>query len=222
MNVSSSSKGSLHSPRRVFNGRKNKSPDYFVGIRIVAEQLNEIHKHVVLMTPQIEGMMLDPCESHVTLGILKVKGVGNPDTSLQQAVQGFVKGALKARHTVGKRPIKFHDFSTFRNSVLYLKPTEECAAYLSEIRQCIFQQNDISEFWIDDDTNRQYAPHLTIAKHSRFKGKKADKMKLDPYDYADISKDLCPVLCMACSVQLCRIAGRKKGEYYTVIAEEML
>lgn len=200
-----------------------KAPDYFVGIRVSSKALQEIHKEVISVTPQAKPMILDSCESHVTLGILKVDdGSGNTNDSLQQVINGFARGACKARQAIGRLTLEFDQFDTFRGSVLFLKPTQQCGARLGDLRACVFQDEDISKYWIDNDNDRQYAPHLTIAKHSRFRRKKVQKLKFDPCVYQDIANLFCPVESEAASIQLCRIAGRKTGEYYTVIAEELL
>lgn len=213
MNTPSLSKGSVRVPSKV--------PDYFVGIRVFSPVLMEIRNQIISQTPQAESMILEPCESHVTLGIVKVEdGNGDPNVSLQKVIQGFTKGASKARNTVGRFSMDFDRFDTFRGSVLFLKPTPECAAKLGFVRDCIFEQGGISTHWIDND--RQYAPHMTIAKHSRLRKKKVERMWFDPTVYGDIAKSLCPVQSKAMSIQLCKIAGRKKGEYYKIAAEEPL
>ena len=63
---------------------------------------------------------------------------------------------------------------------------------------------------------------MTIAKHSRLRKKKVEKMRFDPAVYADVAMSLLPVHSEATSIQLCKIADRQKGEYYTIVAEELL
>ena len=204
---------------------RRTAPDYFVGIRVFSSVLPDIRQQIISKTPQAEIMMLDPCESHVTLGVLKVEGGSpglSPKDSLQQVIRGFTKGASRARDTVGRFPMVFDRFDTFRGSVLFMQPSALCAATLAQIRHCIFQEEEISKYWLDDDSSRKYAPHMTIAKHSRFRRKKVEKMRFDPQVYCNISESLCPLQSEATSIQLCRIAGRKKGEYYTIVAEEFL
>lgn len=213
MNIPSLSKGSGKVPIQV--------PDYFVGIRVSSPILADLRHQIIFKTPQAESMILDPCESHVTLGIVQVDdGTGDPLVSLQKVIQGFTNGASKARGAVGRFSMDFDTFDTFRGSVLFLKPTPECAITLGLVRDCIFQEEGISTHWIDND--RQYAPHMTIAKHSRLRKKKVEKMRFDPAVYADVAMSLLPVHSEATSIQLCKIADRQKGEYYTIVAEELL
>jgi 2'-5' RNA ligase len=214
MNTPPKNKGSVRSMAKV---PRNKVPDYFVGIRVSSPLLADIRHQVISRTPQAENMMLDPCESHVTLGIVKVDEA-EPDISLQKVIQGFTQGASQARRAVGRFSMHFDSFDTFRGSVLFLKPTQDCADTLLAVRDCIFHEEGISTYWIDND--RLYAPHMTIAKHSRLRKRKIEKMKFDPSVYPDMSKT--PVHSEATSIQLCRIAGRKMGEYYTIVAEELL
>ena len=237
---------------------KKLRPDCFIAIpfahkarcRLGVDQLQAI---LVEKYPHVKGTLVDPNTIHITLGVMRI---GRDPQMIQQVEEALKKSVKSVEESVALRPVQFDGVDTFRKSVLYMKPNEECGKMLKDIYHCVrphFESLAPSNETADDASSStsttipsdsqamdgkeastsahqdsiwmdsgHFTPHMTIAKCSLLKGSVRNWWA---YTFDDSTNLLLPEQMIGESLaldrlQVCSMHGRKKGEYYNILAEE--
>jgi len=113
--------------------------------------------------------------------------------------------------------LTFKGTGHFRQRVVFIKPGEESINKLKRIESTL--RPHFEEYLLQGD--KEFTPHVTIAKTSQLKGAHKWKLRISEelYEsYRDIEVDGVEID----SVQLCQMGGRKKDSYYEVVAEYLI
>jgi 2'-5' RNA ligase len=213
-------------PRQQSPRNDGNRPDHFVAVRVNSPQLNQLRHSIVTKTPEIKAYMEEPHNSHVTIGVVRLdteSKVNECTASFQRAADALRKREL-FRETGGAFNMSFDAFDMFDTRVLYLKPTRDCAVLFDKLRECFFEEGVLADF--DADTRRrEYRPHLTIAKKTRWIAKHRRvlgqaQMPTDPSIYDGIKVD---IYASTLTIELLKMRGEKEADgYYKIISSQYL
>ncbi|CAL1292003.1 unnamed protein product [Larinioides sclopetarius] len=163
---------------------KRKRPNYFVAVQIsnpdIHEAIQRIQDHIIAQNMQFIVCMNSTATLHITLMVMSITDTETHDRALK---------ALRNVHEecnddMCKNPLRleFCGLGHFRNRVLYAKIKEnESFERLCNLAECV--RKHFADFEISSSDQREFNPHLTIAKIDFSKKKHKVLKKIEPSLY---------------------------------------
>ncbi|KAF8791549.1 A-kinase anchor protein 7 isoform gamma like protein [Argiope bruennichi] len=163
---------------------KRKRPNYFVAVQItnpdIHKAIQRIQDHIVAQNMQFNVCMNSIATLHITLMVMNIIDTETHDRALKalRSVYEEYNGEMC------KNPLRleFCGLGHFRNRVLYAKITKnESFERLCGLAERV--RKHFADFEISSTDEREFNPHLTIAKIDFSKKKQKVLKKIEPSFY---------------------------------------
>ena len=194
-------------------------PNFFLSIPIANNKelstgFAQVQKALVDTHVSFKRTCIDPASAHVTLWVLRLH-----EDQVERVSK--VMESVVAQVEPPQR-LHLHGVGTFKRQVLFFdieegKERDKLAVLANSLRDAF-----VSEGLLEASDQDAFKPHVTVAKLSKLRGKDRKAFSKFPPSLVESLRDIGAgvageenPLC----VRLCRIQGRKAGEYYPILAE---
>eukprot|EP00898_Chlorokybus_atmophyticus_P008856 jgi/Chlat1/8972/Chrsp94S08271 len=204
---------------------RHQRPDHFLSLRIRSDRVREVFQLVqsslIDHDPALQRALVSCDSAHLTVLVL---AIGGNDDALARAMdalascqQALAATGLSTRR--GEFQIQLSGLSSFRDEVLYLAvadgPDKE---RLHQLANCI-RQHFMDNGLFDRHMNKNFTPHLTLAKLSKMqwagRGSHRKRIPFEAYrSHAGIDAGVVTLS----SLELCSMTAPKVDGYYKVIS----
>lgn len=209
----------------VVEEKERERPNYFLSIPLATAKMQGAFEAVQTklseLDPHFARSFTEKITAHITLAVLRL------DEPQVEAAARVLRSLKDRILDAAPESLHFGGLGHFRNEVLFFEISEDAEKKKLEKLTELVRDAFVKEGLLAaDDSESPLRFHVTVAKMSRLQrsrrqrgAAKAQRLRKFPTDIFGTCSDVDAGRIEKIQVQLCRMGGRPKGEYYCVVEE---